>query len=47
MEDPLVEMLAWLLVKTEEEVVAEAEVAALHSMLLAEDPRPERGGNKG
>jgi hypothetical protein len=47
MEDSLEEMLAWLLVKTEEEIVAEAEVAALHSMLLAEDPRPERAGNKG
>jgi hypothetical protein len=47
MEDPLVEMLAWLFVKTEEEILAEAEIAALHSMLLAEDPRPERGGNNG
>jgi hypothetical protein len=47
MEDPLVEMLAWLFVKTEEEIVAEAEIAALHSMLLAVDPRPERGGNNG
>ena len=41
MEDPVVEMLAWLFIKTEEEIQAEAEVAALHSMLLAEDPRPE------
>ena len=42
MEDPLVEMFAWLFVKTEEEIMEEAEVAALRSMLLAEDPRPER-----
>jgi len=42
MEDPIVDMLAWLFVKTEEEIVDEAEVAALHSMFLAEDPRPER-----
>lgn len=47
MEDSLVEMLTWLLVKTEEEIVAEAEVAVLHSMLVAEDPRPERSGDKG
>ena len=45
MEDPLVEVLAWLFVKTEEEIMAEAEVAALHSMFLAEDPRPESGHN--
>jgi hypothetical protein len=38
-------MLAWLFVKTEEEIVAEAEVAALKSMFLAEDPRPDRAGN--
>ena len=42
MEDPMVEMLAWLFVKTEEEILVEAEVAALHSMFLAEDPRPDR-----
>jgi hypothetical protein len=42
MEDPLVEMFAWIFVKSEEEIVTDAEVAALHSMLLAEDPRPER-----
>jgi hypothetical protein len=42
MEDPIVEMFAWIFVKSEEEIVADAEVAALHSMLLAEDPRPER-----
>ena len=41
MEEPLVEMLNWLFVKTDEEVLVEAEVAALHSMLLAEDPRSE------
>jgi hypothetical protein len=45
MEDSVEEMLVWLFVKTDEEVLAEAEVAALHSMLLAEDPRPERAGN--
>ena len=38
----LVEMLEWLFVKTEEEIQAEAEVAALNSMFLGEDPRPER-----
>ena len=45
MEDSLLEILAWLFVKTEDEIVSEAEVAALHSMLLAEYPRPERAGN--
>lgn len=45
MEDPMVEMFAWLFVKTEEEIMAEAEVAALHSMFLAEDPRPERAAD--
>ena len=45
--DEMDEMLAWLFVKTEEEIVAEAEVAALNSMLLAEDPRPERACNNG
>ena len=45
MEDKLTEMLAWLFVKTEEEILAEAEVAALYSMLHGEDPRPERAGN--
>jgi hypothetical protein len=44
MEDQLVEMLAWLFVKTEEEILMEAEVAALHSMLHVEDPRSERAG---
>jgi hypothetical protein len=47
MQDLLVEMLAWLFVKTDEEVLAEAEVTALQSMLLAEDPRQERAGNTG
>jgi hypothetical protein len=47
MEDQLVEMLAWLFTKTEEEILAEAEVAALYSMLHGEDPRPERAGNSG
>ena len=42
MEDSVVEMLAWLFEKTEDEIVEEAEVAALNSMLLADDPRPER-----
>ncbi len=42
MEDPLVETLAWLFVKSEEEILREAEVAALTSMFLVEDPRPER-----
>ena len=45
MKDSFVEMLEWLFVKTEEEIVAEAEISALHSMFLAEDPRPERAGN--
>jgi hypothetical protein len=45
MEDPMVEMFAWLFVKTEEEIMAEAEVAVLDSMFLAEDPRPERTVN--
>jgi hypothetical protein len=47
MQDLVVEMLAWLFVKTDEEVLAEAEITALHSMLLAEDPRQERAGNTG
>ena len=45
MEDPMVETFAWLFVKTEEEIMAEAEVAALDSMFLSEDPRPERAVN--
>ncbi|HKF49153.1 MAG TPA: hypothetical protein VKB38_17475 [Terracidiphilus sp.] len=45
MENPMVEMFAWLFVKTDEEIVAEAEVAALQSMFLAEDPRSERAAN--
>jgi len=40
MDDPLVESLAWLFIKTDEEILAEAEIAVLHSMLLAEDTRP-------
>ena len=40
MEDPVVEALAWLFEKSEEEIVAEAEVAALYSMFFAPDPRP-------
>jgi len=42
MEDPVVETLAWLFVKTDEEFLEEAEIAALYSMLIAPDPRPER-----
>jgi hypothetical protein len=42
MEDSVVEMLAWLFEKTEEEIVAEVEVEALYSMLFADDPRPAR-----
>ena len=45
MKDSFVEMLEWLFVKTEEEIAAEAEIAALSSMFLIEDPRPERAGN--
>ena len=47
MDDPLVESLAWLFTKTDEEILAEAEVAALHSMFLAEDKRPESAANNG
>jgi len=47
MEDSLFEDLAWLFEKTDEEIVAEAEIAALHSMFLAEDPRTELSGNIG
>jgi hypothetical protein len=47
MQDSVVEMLAWLFVKTEDEILVEAEVAALHSMFLAEDPRPERASSNG
>jgi hypothetical protein len=47
MDDPLMESLAWLFVKTDEEILAEAEVAALHSMFLAEDTRQELAGNNG
>jgi hypothetical protein len=45
MDDPLVESLTWLFVKTDEEILDEAEVAALHSIFLAEDTRPESVGN--
>jgi hypothetical protein len=47
MQDSLIEMFAWLFVKTEDEIVAEAEVAALHSMFLVEDPRPEPASSNG
>jgi len=40
MDDSLLESLAWLFIKTDEEILAEAEIAVLHSMLLAEDTRP-------
>jgi hypothetical protein len=46
MEDPIVEMLSWLFVKPAEEIVAEVEIAALHSMFLVEDPRPELARNE-
>ncbi len=42
MDDPIVEILAWLFVKTDEEILVEAEVSTLHSMFMAEDTRPER-----
>lgn len=41
MDEPLLEMLAWLFEKSEEEILVEAEIAAITSMYLAEDPRPE------
>jgi hypothetical protein len=41
MEDTVVEMLNWLFVKTDEEILLDAEVAALYSMLIPKDPRPE------
>ena len=41
------ESLTWLFVKTDEEILAEAEVSALHSMFLAEDTRPELASNNG
>ena len=46
-DEPLVEILAWLFVKTDEEILAEVEVATLHSMFIAEDTRPERACNNG
>lgn len=42
MEDTVVEMLNWLFVKTDEDVLVDAEVAALYSMLIPRDPREER-----
>lgn len=44
MDDPIVEGLAWLFEKTDEEILVEAEVAALHSMFLVEDTRTEFSG---
>jgi hypothetical protein len=41
MEDTVVEMLNWIFEKTEEEILVDAEVAALYSMLIPRDPRPE------
>jgi len=35
------EMLEWLFVKTDEQILEEAEIALLNSMILAEDPRTE------
>jgi hypothetical protein len=40
-EDPALEMLAWLFIKTDEEILDEAEVALLNSMFNAQDPRTE------
>jgi hypothetical protein len=40
-EDSVLEMLAWLFVKSDEEILDEAEIALLNSMFLAEDPRAE------
>ncbi|MGB6193047.1 MAG: hypothetical protein WBF42_11300 [Terracidiphilus sp.] len=41
MDKPLLEILAWLFAKSEEDILVEAEIAAITSMYLAEDPRPE------
>jgi hypothetical protein len=41
-DDELLEMLAELFTKTDEEVLADAEIASLHTMLVPVDPRPER-----
>jgi hypothetical protein len=46
MEDPTLEALAWLFEKPAEEIIAEAEVAALRSMFLVEDSRTEHGVNE-
>jgi hypothetical protein len=46
-DDPIVEILAWLFVKTDEEILVEAEVSTLHSMFMAEDTRPERAEHNG
>jgi len=40
-EDTVIEMLAWLFVKTDEEILDEAEIAFLNSMFIAEDPRTD------
>jgi len=40
-DDPALEALAWLFVKTDEEILEEAEVAFLNSMFHAQDPRTE------
>jgi hypothetical protein len=46
MEDTAVEMmLNWLFVKTDEDILVDAEVAALYSMLIPRDPRPEPVSN--
>ena len=38
-EDKVLEMLTWLFVKTDEEILNEVEIAFLNSMFVAEDPR--------
>ena len=40
-EESELEMLEWLFIKTDEEILEEAEIAFLNSMILAEDPRTE------
>ena len=44
MEDSDLEMLAWLFIMTDEEILEEAEIAALNSMFFADDPRAESRG---
>ena len=42
MEDTVIEMLNWIFVKTDEDILVDAEVAVLYSMLIPRDPRPEQ-----